>query len=148
MLFGAGIGVTPFASILKHLVHKTETKPEYAVKKVYFYWIARDHSHFEWFHNLLTSKFSSSYQNSFSLELANKSEVFKVHNYYTGAHNAQDMRSVLLQLASNVTYHSKSHCFVTGMRVKTHFGRPNVSQVIKGLHEKHSDESMLVIEFF
>lgn len=56
VLFGAGIGVTPFASILKHLVHKSETKPDYAVKKVYFYWIARDHSHFEWFHNLLTSK--------------------------------------------------------------------------------------------
>ena len=47
------------------------------------------------------------------------------------------MRGVLLQLASNVTYHAKSHCFVTGMRVKTHFGRPNFSHLFSQLQQTH-----------
>ena len=62
--FILGIGVTPFASILRELllVKKDGTDKLYPkVERVYFYWTARDHRNFEWFDELLNSKFISSF---------------------------------------------------------------------------------------
>ena len=53
---GAGIGVTPFASILKSIWHQ-HNKPDSSlnIRKIYFYWICRDTNAFEWFAELLES---------------------------------------------------------------------------------------------
>ena len=48
-----GIGVTPFASVLKALYHKKMTGAKLKVEKVHFYWSARDVRAFEWFQVLL-----------------------------------------------------------------------------------------------
>jgi predicted ferric reductase len=43
MLIGAGIGVTPYASILKHILNKIEKDPgSIKVEKVRFYWICQN----------------------------------------------------------------------------------------------------------
>ena len=56
LLVGAGIGVTPFASILKSIFYKlTEENTTLSLKKVYFYWICPEPSAFEWFADLLNS---------------------------------------------------------------------------------------------
>ena len=53
---GAGIGVTPFASILKSIWYQhNKSDSSLNIKKVYFYWICRDTNAFEWFAELLTS---------------------------------------------------------------------------------------------
>ena len=45
MLIGAGIGVTPYASILKHILNKIEKDPEsIPIEKVRFYWICQNTS--------------------------------------------------------------------------------------------------------
>ena len=45
MLIGAGIGVTPYASILKHIWHKLDKDPEsIKIEKVHFYWICQNTS--------------------------------------------------------------------------------------------------------
>ena len=57
MLVGAGIGVTPFASIIKALYHKKRTEPaKCKIEKAYFFWICSDMTSFEWFQTLLQSK--------------------------------------------------------------------------------------------
>ncbi|XP_015332096.1 cytochrome b-245 heavy chain-like, partial [Marmota marmota marmota] len=54
MLVGAGIGVTPFASILKSVWYKyCNNATNLRLKKIYFYWLCRDTHAFEWFADLL-----------------------------------------------------------------------------------------------
>ena len=56
LLVGAGIGVTPFASILKSVFYKlTNENTTLKLKKVYFYWICPEPNAFEWFADLLLS---------------------------------------------------------------------------------------------
>lgn len=55
VLVGAGIGVTPFASILKSIWYRmsTGTGGKSRLRKVYFFWICRDFGSLEWFKSLL-----------------------------------------------------------------------------------------------
>ena len=54
VLVGAGIGVTPFASILKSIWYRMNySQGKTRLRKVYFFWICRDFGSFEWFRSLL-----------------------------------------------------------------------------------------------
>jgi NADPH oxidase len=54
VLCGAGIGVTPFASILKSIWYRMNyPKGKTRLRKVYFFWICRDFGSLEWFRSLL-----------------------------------------------------------------------------------------------
>lgn len=56
MLVGAGIGITPFASILKSIWYKFQHEDErLKTKKIYLYWICRETGAFAWFADLLHS---------------------------------------------------------------------------------------------
>jgi len=54
VLVGAGIGVTPFASILKHIWYRQRKGNLGALKRVEFIWIVRDAPSFGWFQTLLS----------------------------------------------------------------------------------------------
>jgi NADPH oxidase 2 len=54
VLVGAGIGVTPFASILKSIWYRLNyPQKKTRLRKVYFFWVCRDFGSFEWFRSLL-----------------------------------------------------------------------------------------------
>ena len=53
VLVGAGIGVTPFASILKDIWYKQQKNQLGALRRVLFVWINREAENFEWFNSLL-----------------------------------------------------------------------------------------------
>ena len=54
VLVGAGIGVTPFASILKSIWYRMNYSHQNTrLRKVYFFWVCRDFGSFEWFRSLL-----------------------------------------------------------------------------------------------
>jgi hypothetical protein len=54
VLVGAGIGVTPFASILKSVWYRMNyPKEKTRLRKVYFFWVCRDFGSLEWFRSLL-----------------------------------------------------------------------------------------------
>jgi NADPH oxidase 2 len=54
VLVGAGIGVTPFASILKSIWYRLKyPQQKTRLRKVYFFWVCRDFGSFEWFRSLL-----------------------------------------------------------------------------------------------
>ena len=57
LLVGAGIGVTPFASILKSIWYRmsSASTQQTRLKKVYFFWVCRDFGTLEWFKSLLTA---------------------------------------------------------------------------------------------
>ena len=54
ILVGVGIGVTPFASILKSIWYRMNYPQRMThLRKVYFFWVCRDFESFEWFRSLL-----------------------------------------------------------------------------------------------
>ena len=53
ILIGAGIGVTPFASILKHIWYRQKKGTLGSLRRVEFFWVCRDAPSFGWFQSLL-----------------------------------------------------------------------------------------------
>ena len=53
ILVGGGIGVTPFASILKHIWYRQKKGTLGSLKRVEFFWVCRDAPSFGWFQTLL-----------------------------------------------------------------------------------------------
>ncbi|OQV04709.1 hypothetical protein CLAIMM_09557 isoform 2 [Cladophialophora immunda] len=72
LLIGAGIGVTPFASILKSIWYRmrdsSSSTPRTRLRKVYFFWVCRDFGSLEWFKSLLTA-----------IESEDKSHAIEIH---------------------------------------------------------------------
>nr|XP_004668843.1 NADPH oxidase 1 isoform X3 [Jaculus jaculus] len=110
VLVGAGIGVTPFASILKSIWYKFQ-RADHKLKtqKIYFYWICRETGAFAWFNHLL---------NSLEQEMEELGKVGFL-NY----------RLFLTGWDSNIAGHAafnfdKATDILTGLKQKTFFGRP------------------------
>ena len=69
LLVGGGIGVTPFASILKSIWYRMNyPRGNSKLKKVYFFWVCRDIAAFEWFRSLLLA-----------VEAQDKDEQIEIH---------------------------------------------------------------------
>lgn len=68
ILVGAGIGVTPFASILKSIWYRMNyPQGKTRLRKVYFFWICRDFGSFEWFRSLLLAIEAQDLQDSIEI---------------------------------------------------------------------------------
>ncbi|XP_021387787.2 NADPH oxidase 3 [Lonchura striata] len=124
----AGIGVTPFASILKSIWYKCcNPNTVVALQKVYFYWICRDPSAFEWFADLLfhlETKMGEKWKNDF----------LSYHIFLTGWDESQ---------ATHIALHCDDKMdVITGLRQKTCYGRPNWDNEFKQLAENHPSNSI------
>uniref|UniRef100_A0A8C0GTJ4 NADPH oxidase 3 n=1 Tax=Chelonoidis abingdonii TaxID=106734 RepID=A0A8C0GTJ4_CHEAB len=119
----AGIGVTPFASILKSMWFKCcNPNTELTLEKVYFYWTCRDASAFEWFADLL-----------FLLETQmaekGKTHFLSYHIFLTGWDESQ---------ATHIALHDDEKMdVITGLRQKTFYGRPNWDTEFRQIAENH-----------
>jgi predicted ferric reductase len=87
MLVAAGIGVTPYASLLKHFKHMLRHPEKHhrklKVKRCFFYWINRDKGSWEWFSELL---------DELEHEFPN---FFEVHTYMTGALRPDEIKKII-----------------------------------------------------
>ncbi|KAJ1548541.1 hypothetical protein HK405_002789 [Cladochytrium tenue] len=121
VLVGAGIGVTPFASILKTIWYRI-TNPTGLVRlrKVYFIWVCSDKQAFEWFQDLLAT-----------LEEENIDGFLEIHTYLTGGMKADEMRNIILNDEEGASD------AITGLRSPTYYGRPNFDQIFKGMRQSH-----------
>jgi len=130
VLVGGGIGVTPFASILRSIRYKTERQnatgiAQVPLKKVYFFWISRDKTAFEWFGELLAA-----------LEESVDPNLLEINIYLTADVKLNDIKKVM-------DADSKSNRdAVTGLRSKTHYGRPNWNLIFAGLCDAHPKEEV------
>ncbi|KAF9974818.1 hypothetical protein BGZ73_001678, partial [Actinomortierella ambigua] len=87
VLVGAGIGVTPFASVLKHIWYSVMQPTKIiALRKVYFFWA------FEWFQDLLIA-----------LEEQNLSEFLEIRSYLTGELDADELNTIVMEAKSAVS---------------------------------------------
>lgn len=110
MLVGAGIGVTPFASILKSIWYKFKTSdPKLRTRKIYFYWLCRETYAFEWFADLLQVL-------EREMEERGMEDFLTYKLYLTGWDQS---------LADNFNVNfDKDTDVVTGLKQKTNIGRP------------------------
>ncbi|XP_010901663.1 NADPH oxidase 1 [Esox lucius] len=111
MLVGAGIGVTPFASVLKSIWYKSkESNPKLSTRKIYFYWLCRETHAFEWFADLLQVL-------EREMEERGMGDFLTYKLFLTGWDQSQ---------ATHVMVHAdKDTDVITGLKQKTNYGRPN-----------------------
>ncbi|XP_063288295.1 NADPH oxidase 1 [Pelobates fuscus] len=123
MLVGAGIGVTPFASILKSIWYKLQKEDQrLKTQKIYFYWICRDTGAFAWFADLLRSL---------------EQEMIS-----SGKDGFLNYRLFLTNWDSSIAGHAIVHFdeatdAVTGLRQKTSYGRPLWENEFSMVSEAH-----------
>ncbi|KAH9929095.1 NADPH oxidase [Epithele typhae] len=125
LLVGAGIGVTPFASILKSIWYRMNnfnTSKPTRLSKVYFTWVIRDFGSAEWFHSLLHAIEEQDTQNRIEINI-----------YLTARIKEEDMNNIIVQ---DVGAEKDA---ITSLRAPTHFGRPNWDRVFSSIAEKHPE---------
>ncbi|KAI9145003.1 ferric reductase NAD binding domain-containing protein [Paraphysoderma sedebokerense] len=120
---GAGIGVTPFASILKSIFYrKNNQKSLPKLKKVYFFWVCRDKDAFSWFQDLLLA-----------IEAQDTEDFVEIHTYLTGALKPNEITNVMIQDAEG------DRDALTGLKSFTFYGRPNLDNIFSGLKVSHPE---------
>ncbi|CAK5271852.1 unnamed protein product [Mycena citricolor] len=123
LLVGGGIGVTPFASILKSIwyrMNNLSSERRTRLSKVYFVWVIRDFSAAEWFHSLLQALEEQDSQNRIEISI-----------YLTGGLREDDIHNIVVQDVG------ADHDAVTTLRAPTHYGRPAWSKIFSALGQKH-----------
>ncbi|KXN72223.1 hypothetical protein CONCODRAFT_4967 [Conidiobolus coronatus NRRL 28638] len=121
VLVGAGIGVTPFASVLKSIWYRVNYPTKQTrLSKVYFFWICRDKEAFEWFQDLLKA-----------IEAEDILQFIEIHTYLTGRIKADEVANIILNDEQG------RMDAVTGLRASTNYGRPNLDQIFSGLCHLH-----------
>uniref|UniRef100_A0A4W4FG40 NADPH oxidase, EF-hand calcium binding domain 5 n=1 Tax=Electrophorus electricus TaxID=8005 RepID=A0A4W4FG40_ELEEL len=145
VLIGAGIGITPFASILQSIIYRmrkqncpncsyswcaTIKDSEMNLRKVDFIWINRDQKSFEWFVSLLTK-----------LEMDQADEepegrFLEMHMYMTSALSKNDMKAIGLQMALDLLAKKEKRDSITGLRTRTQPGRPEWRKVFQKVSEE------------
>jgi len=108
-LVGAGIGVTPFASILKHIWWRQKRGKLGALRRVEFIWICRDAPSFGWFQTLLQEVEDAQTDPNF----------LRMHIYLT--------QKVGEDMLWNIAVNDAGGQFdpLTLLRTRTMFGRPD-----------------------
>ncbi|KAM5179539.1 NADPH oxidase 2 [Mantella aurantiaca] len=123
MLVGAGIGVTPFASVLKSVWYKyCNNASTLRLKKIYFYWLCRDTQAFEWFADLLQSLETQ-------MQERNNADFLSYNIYLTGWDESQATAFSL--------HHDQEKDVITGLKQKTLYGRPNWENEFKNIGSAH-----------
>ncbi|KAJ5125229.1 hypothetical protein N7526_007406 [Penicillium atrosanguineum] len=132
VLIGTGIGVTPWASILKNIWHlRSCPDPPRRLRRVEFIWICKDTSSFEWFQALLSSLEAQS-ANTAAYE--GSIEFLRIHTYLT--QRLDD------DTAANIYLNSVGQALdpLTELKSQTNFGRPDFKRLFTamriGLHDQ------------
>uniref|UniRef100_A0A8V5HDX9 NAD(P)H oxidase (H2O2-forming) n=1 Tax=Melopsittacus undulatus TaxID=13146 RepID=A0A8V5HDX9_MELUD len=128
VLVGGGIGVTPFASILKDLVFKSSINSKLQCKKIYFIWVTRTQRQFEWLADIIRE-----------VEEADRNSLVSVHIYITQLAEKFDLRTTMLYICERHFQKVLNKSLFTGLHAITHFGRPPFVPFFSSLQEVHRE---------
>jgi NADPH oxidase 5 len=153
VLVAAGIGITPFASILQSMMYKYRQSHiscpncnntfknncsfgKIALKKVDFIWITRDQRSLEWFITMLAQ---------IEIEQRKHNENFlETHLYVTSAKRQSDLKSISLHFTLDAIFSHEDSALIDGLRQRTHVGRPNWDIIMQNMLRKKKGK----IDFF
>nr|FAA00344.1 TPA: predicted NADPH oxidase-5 [Canis lupus familiaris] len=142
VLIGAGIGITPFASILQSIMYRHQKRKnicpscqhswmdsaqdeDMKLHKVDFMWINRDQRSFEWFVSLLTKLEMD------QAEISQEGPFLELHMYMTSALGKNDMKAIGLQMALDLLAKKEKKDSITGLQTRTQPGRPDWNKVFQ-----------------
>ena len=129
VLIGTGIGVTPWASILKDIYHiRASPNPPRRLRRVEFIWVCRDTTSFAWFQNLLSSLEA---QSTAAAEGSGTDpyEFLRIHTYLTQRLDVDQTTNIYLNSVG------ASIDPLTELRSRTNFGRPDFKRLFGAMRE-------------
>jgi len=137
VLIGTGIGVTPWASILKNIWHQRNgPNPPTRLRRVEFIWVCKDTTSFEWFQTLLSSLEQQS-QEAASVPGSNGVEFLRIHTYLTQRLDADTAQNIVLNSVGAAVDP------LTELKSRTNFGRPDFNKLFVGMREGILDKTYL-----
>lgn len=121
VLIGAGIGVTPYASILKHIwyILSTSHQNTATLQKVYFFWVSSTIDSFEWFGSLLQDLEQR-------MKSSNRPDLLDYKIYLTRGWSLKQAKEIAIN-------NDQEYDLFTGLSQKTNYGRPNFDLFFKDL---------------
>lgn len=137
ILIGTGIGVTPWAAILKNIWHLRRTDAARRLRRVEFIWVCKDTSSFEWFQALLSSLEAQSLNESISPSGGGNASFLRIHTYLT--------QRLDLDAANNIVLNSVGTAKdpLTELDSRTNFGRPDFDKLFQGISAGILNESYM-----
>lgn len=155
MVFGAGIGVTPFSGVLTDLQHHElervkpkshsssdassetprEPSPYANHRRVDFHWQVRDKNNLLWFSDLLNEVWRAQQLDSSNLDI-------RINTYVTQKRK-QISEHVFRWLLEKHRTDEHPQSLITGLINPTHFGRPDVKLIME---EHYSDMTKVLAE--
>ena len=136
VLIGTGIGVTPWASILKNIYNlRRGSNPPQRLRRVEFIWVCKDTTSFEWFQELLSSLEAQSLA---AASAAGGGPGFlRIHIYLT--------QRLDLDTTTNIYLNSVGSTVdpLTELRTRTNFGRPDFKRLFTALRDGIIDGSYI-----
>lgn len=137
ILIGTGIGVTPWAAILKNIWHmRNGPNPPTRLRRVEFIWVCKDTTSFEWFQVLLSSLESQGVDPSEAPR--NKGDEFlRIHTYLT--------QRLDIDTTQNIVLNSVGAAIdpLTELKSRTNFGRPDFTRLFQGIRDGIIDRTYL-----
>lgn len=129
VLIGAGIGVTPFASVLESL--RLRAKKGLSVPdRVYFYWVLREQQSFEWFAERLCA-----------IEAEDRdARRFVLRVFVTGA-DVSEGSGPWLDAALEALHGRVGRDPLTGLSRRTGLGAPDWSRELSAIAEEHGRDA-------
>ncbi|MCC6806634.1 MAG: ferric reductase-like transmembrane domain-containing protein [Deltaproteobacteria bacterium] len=136
VLIGAGIGVTPFASVLRSiLARKRRGDHSLGLERVRFFWLSREQRSFEWFLQLLSA-----------IEREDDG-LFELNVYLTGAESRHDLKSATLFIAMDMLHEATKVDLITGLESKTKTGRPDWPAIFQRIAEEDKGKPPATVFF-
>jgi NADPH oxidase len=138
VLIGTGIGVTPWAAILKNIWHMRQgPNPPTRLRRVEFIWVCKDTTSFEWFQVLLSSLEAQSQEAANRAGGASNQEFLRIHTYLT--------QKLDIDTAQNIVLNSVGAAVdpLTELKSRTNFGRPDFARLFTGMREGILDRTYL-----
>ena len=128
VIIGTGIGVTPWASILKNIWHvRAGPNPPRRLRRVEFIWVCKDTSSFEWFQALLSALEMQSIQEA--EQTGAEAEFLRIHTYLTQRMDVDTANNIVLNSVGT----DKDP--LTELSSRTNFGRPDFNKLFTGMRD-------------
>lgn len=139
---GAGIGVTPFASILKDVVHLWEDNrclnckavrhpSSFQIQKLYWHWVTRGQESLGWFEETMNQ-----------ITAMDRDNVIEAHQYLSTVKGGE--KAAQLKMFQQFVHDQTGKDIVSGLNSKqlTHFGRPDWDAVFNEARTRHPGEEI------
>ncbi|KAM0321458.1 hypothetical protein ACHAQA_010105 [Verticillium albo-atrum] len=134
ILIGMGIGVTPWASILKNIWYLRQgSKPPTRLRRIEFVWVCKDVNSFEWFQSLLSSLEAQSAEAG----RLGSGEFLSIHTYLTQKLDMDTTQNIILNSVG------AQHDPLTELKARTNFGRPSFDTLFSTIRDGILDRTYL-----